>query len=122
MSAFIGEHRPLEHPITDAEVERPLNRHSNSRANGRDELSGELLKCGSEILTKPTADIFNRALTEQQTLSQLSKSGKPVGALTSLRPIVLLKALTEALSLVVLARRADNVDAFPFWNAMRSST
>ena len=42
----------------------------------------------------------------------LSKPGKPVEAMTSLRTIVLLNALRKTLSLVVFARIADKVDAF----------
>ena len=72
------------------------------------------------MVVNPIADIFNSALTEQQTLSQLghgvlillSKPGKSVGAMTSLKQIVLLNALRKTLSLVVRARIADKVDAF----------
>ena len=73
-----------------------------------------------EILAKPIADIFNRALTEKQTLSPLgqgvlillSKPGKPVDAMTSLRPNVLLDVLRKTLSLVVFARVVEKVDVF----------
>ena len=74
-----------------------MNRLNNNRASGSDELPGELLKYGSSVIAKPIANIFKRAITEQQTLSQigqgiiilLPKPGKPVGAMTSLRPIVI---------------------------------
>ena len=42
----------------------------------------------------------------------LQKPGKPVGPLTSVRPIVLLSALRKILSLVVLSRIATKVDNF----------
>ena len=42
----------------------------------------------------------------------LQKPGKPVGSLTSVRPIVLLSALRKTLSLVVLSRIATKVDNF----------
>ena len=42
----------------------------------------------------------------------LQKPGKPVGPLTSVRPIVLLSALRKTLSLVVLSRIATKVDNF----------
>ena len=66
------------------------------------------------------ADIFNRAITDQEVLSQighgikiiLPKPGKPVGAMTSIRPIVLLNTLRKTLSLIVLSRIADKVDEF----------
>ena len=83
-------------------------------------LPGELLKHGSHVIAKPMADIFNRAITDQEVLSQighgiiiiLPKPGKPLGAMTSLRPIVLLNTLRKVLSLIVLSRIADKVDEF----------
>ena len=42
----------------------------------------------------------------------LQKPGKPVGPLTSVRPIVLLSALRKTLSLIVLSRIATKVDNF----------
>ncbi len=120
LSAFTGEPRPLNEPITESEVQHAMNRLNNNRASGSDELPGELLKYGSNVIAKPIANIFNRAITDQQTLFQighgiiilLPKPGKPVGAMTSLRPIVLLNALRKTLSLIVLSRIADKVDAF----------
>ena len=98
IAAFTGEPRPLQYPITASEVEHAMNRLNNNRASGSDELPGELLKHGSNVIDKPIADIFNRAITDQEVLSQighgililLPKPGKPVGAMSSLRPIVLL--------------------------------
>ena len=120
ISAFTGEPRPLKDPITESEVEHAINRLNNNIASGSDELPGELLKHGSTVIAKPIADIFNRAITDQHILSQighgiiilLPKPGKPVGAMPSLRPIVLLPALRNTLSLIVLSRIADKVDAF----------
>ncbi len=107
-SAFTGEPRPLNDPITESEVQHAMNRLNNNRASGSDELPGELLKYGYNVIAKPIANIFNRAITDQQTLSQighgililLPKPGKPVGAMTSLRPILLLNALRKTLSLL----------------------
>ena len=122
LSAFTGpgEPRPLNEPITESEVQHAMNRLNNNRASGSDELPGELLKYGSNVIAKPIANIFNRAITDQQTLSQigqgililLPKPGNPVGAMTSLRHRVLLNALRNTLSLIVLSRIADKVDAF----------
>ena len=120
ITAFTGEPRPLQYPITASEVEHAMNRLNNNRASGSDELPGELLKHGSNVIAKPIADIFNRAITDQEVLSQighgililLPKPGKPVGAMTSLRPIVLLNTLRKTLSLIVLSRISDKVDEF----------
>ena len=99
-----------------------MNRLNNNRASGSDALPGELLKHGSNVIAKPIADIFNRAITDQEVLSQighgililLPKPGKPVGAMTSLRPIglVLLNTLRKTLSLIVLSRISDKVYEF----------
>ena len=45
-------------------------------------------------------------------LTLLQKPGKPVGPLTSVRPIVLLSALRKTLSFMVLSRIATKVDNF----------
>ena len=53
ISAFTGEHRPLKDPITDSEVLHATNRLNNNRAS--DELPGELLTHGSNVIAKPIA-------------------------------------------------------------------
>ena len=65
------------------------------------------------------AVIFNQALEHHQplkighgTLILLQKPGKPIGALSSLRPIVLLTTLRKVLSLVVLPRITNKVDVY----------
>ena len=65
ISAFTGEHRPLNDPITESEVQHAINRLNNNRASGSNELPGELLKYGSNVIAKPIANIFNRAITDQ---------------------------------------------------------
>ena len=37
------------------------------RINNMSQLPGELLKYGSNVIAKPIANIFNRAITDQQT-------------------------------------------------------
>ena len=66
MTAFTGEPRSLKYPIAASEVELAMNRLNNNRASGSDELPGELLKHGSNVIAKPIADIFNRAITDQE--------------------------------------------------------
>ena len=93
ISAFTGEPRHLKDPITESEIQHAMNRLNTNRASGSDELPGQLLNHGSTVIAKPIANIFNRAITDQQILSQighgilivLPKPGKPVGAMSSLR-------------------------------------
>ena len=49
ISAFTGEPRPLNDPITESEVQHAMNWLNNKRANGSDALPGELLKYGSNL-------------------------------------------------------------------------
>ena len=72
MGAFAGE------PILESAVEQTMTILNNNIASGSDELPGELLNHGSNI---PIAHMFNR---------DLPKPGKPVGASTHLKPIVLI--------------------------------
>ena len=96
ISAFTGEHRPVKDSITKSKVQHAMNRLNNNRASGSDELPGERLKHGSNVIAKPIANSFNRAITDQYILSQighgililLPKPRKPVGAMASLRPVV----------------------------------
>ena len=71
ISAFTGEPRPLNDPITESEVEQSMNHLKNNRASGSDEFPGELLKHGLNIIAKPVGDVFNHAITDQHTLSEM---------------------------------------------------
>ena len=100
LTVFTGEPTPLTDPITAAEVTRAINKLNSGRASGHDNIPADLLKTTSDILGQPIAKIFNDALQQHDTLDigkgvmvLLHKPGKPVGPLTSLRPIVLLSAL-----------------------------
>ena len=57
ISAFTGEPRPLNNTITELEVQHAMNHLNNNRSNGSDELPGELLKHGSNVIPKPIANI-----------------------------------------------------------------
>ena len=77
------------------------------------------MKCESDSVHISVAAIFNQALEHHQPLEighgmliLLQKPGKPIGALSSLRPIVLLTTLRKVLSLVVLSRITNKVDAY----------
>ena len=65
ISAFTGEPRPLKDSITKSKAQHAMNRLNNNRASGSDELPGERLKHGSNVIAKPIANSFNRAITDQ---------------------------------------------------------
>jgi len=96
-----------------------MKKLNNARACGYDSLPGELLKYAADQLHAPLAALFNQSLEHGQPLELgrgililLQKPGKPIGALSSLRPIVLLTTLRKVLSLVVLARISSKVNSY----------
>jgi hypothetical protein len=107
---FIDQPSSLIQPISESEVIVAMKRLNNGRASGSDNLPGELLKYGVDLLAKIFADILNEALQSHSQIDVgkgilivLQKPGKPIGELSSLRPIVLL------FSLIVLARTSLQV-------------
>ena len=91
-----------------------ISKLNSGRACGHDDLPADLLKSTADLIAPAIAAIFNDALEHHESLDigkgVLQKPGKPVGPLTSVRPIVLLSALRKTLSLVVLSRIATKVD------------
>ena len=112
-----SDKKPLDKPITTTEVAQALKKIRNGRAVGPDGIPGELLKYGPVTLHASIANIFNQMFEEGEqlelgrgTLIVLPKPGKPVGPLSSLRPIVLLTTLRKALSLITLQRIRPNIE------------
>ena len=119
LPAFTGVPSPLTMPITPVEVQRAISKLNSGRACGHDDLPADLLKRTADLIAPSIATIFNDALEHHEPLDigkgvliLLQKPGKPVGPLTSVRPIVLLPALRKTLSLIVLSRIATKVDNF----------
>ena len=117
--AFTGVPSPLTMPIIPVEVQRAISKLNSGRACGHDDLPADLLKSTADLIAPSIATIFNDALEYHEPLDigkgvliLLQKPGKPVGPLTSVRPIVLLSALRKTLSLIVLSRIATKVDNF----------
>ena len=122
LPAFTGVPSPLTMPITPVEVQRAISKLNSGRACGHDDLPTYLLKSTADLIAPSIATIFNDALEHHEPLDigkgvlillqKPGKPGKPVGPLTSVRPIVLLSALRNTLSLIVLSRIATKVDNF----------
>ena len=73
----------------------------------------------TDVLAHTIAKIFNEALEVHEQLGLgkgvlilLQKSGKPIGPLISLHPIVLILVLRKTLSLIVLMRITPKIDAY----------
>ena len=57
---FEGPPRRLEKELTPEEIKNSLKMLNNNRAAGGDEIVGELLKYGAEVLSPEVADLFNK--------------------------------------------------------------
>ena len=126
LPAFTGVPSPLTMPITPGEVQRAISKLNSGRACGHDDLPADLLKSTADLIAPAIAAIFNDALEHHESLDTgkgvlilLQKPGKPVGPLTSVRPIVLLSALRKTLSLVVLSIIATKRGQFPVPTTVR---
>jgi hypothetical protein len=117
--AFPDEPRPMSAPITHDEVQIAINKLKNRKAAGLDGISAELVKYGPPELSQMLADLLNMSLERNEDLglgvgilTTLLKTGKPVGPVENIRPIVLLPLLRKILSLIVLARMRTPINAF----------
>ena len=111
--------QPLEKPIESSEVNAAIRKLKKRRAIGLDNLCAELLKHGPPELSDILADIYNKAMARGEDLGlglgklvTLPKPGKPAGPVKNIRPIVLLPLLRKLLSLIILERIRQPVDAF----------
>ena len=117
LPAFTGVPSPLTMPIT-VEVQRAISKLNSGRACGHVDLSADLLTTTADLIAPSIAAIFNDALEHHEPLDigkgeliHIQKPGKPVGPLTSVRPIVLLSAFRKTLSLIV--KNSDESGQFP---------
>ena len=120
LNPFIGSPRPLNQPVTAAEVAKALGSLNNGRASGPDSISNELLKYAASAISTPLANIINMMFEQHIALDSLGKGilialpkpRKPLGPLSSLRPIVLLNCTRKVISLVALHRIREKVNIF----------
>ena len=120
LSPFVNPGQPLNQPITASEVESTMKLIQNGRAPGSDGVSNELLKYAARTLSKHFAEIINAIFKQHIALEALGKgilvalpiSGKPLGPLTSLLPIVLLNNVRKIVSIIILQCIRPKVNAF----------
>ena len=93
ISPFQGTPRPLNQPISAAEIRTSFNSLRNNKAPGDDQLNPELLKHGTSLLDEVIANTINNAFSNHQELDinigvliAIQKPGKPMGPPNNLRP------------------------------------
>ena len=69
LPAFIGEPRPLDHPISVAEVSCAASKLKSNRATGPDQMQNELLKYADPIVYTLYEDTINDSLATIDTLN-----------------------------------------------------
>ena len=120
LDPFDGPARPLDTPITTAEVTKAAKTLKNGRATGPDGIQNELLKYGGEALHSTYSDIINRCFETnthldavgEAVITPLQKPGKPKGPLKNIRPLTLSNAARKILSLIALRRIQRQVDNY----------
>lgn len=119
LEPFITDPAPLNQPISPNEVESVVKKLKNNRACGHDNVPNEFFKHSPPSLHTFVAQIFNRAFETNQDpalgfgiLIPLPKPKKPIGIMSSLRPIILLDTMRKILSLITLERARPAFDAF----------
>jgi len=120
LQAFIGDGRCLDIPITCDEVKKAAQSLKNNKATGPDKVYNEWLKNAGTKFWSKYAEIINSALETnsfpdvigEAIITPLPKPRKPAGLVTSLRPLCLSNGARKILSMIVLKRIEDKVDAF----------
>ncbi|MDA8031204.1 MAG: hypothetical protein MPK62_08780 [Alphaproteobacteria bacterium] len=95
LESFTGDPQPLNIPITASETQAALLSIKNGRAAGPDNINNELLKYASGSISVYLSNVINMMFEQHLTLDSLGKGTlialpkpkKPVGPLSSLRPI-----------------------------------
>jgi len=116
---FVGTPKPLERPITAAELESCFKRLNNNKAPGPDGINPEFLKHGGTALATAFSQCLNRMFEEHSPIDlgegiliPLQKPNKKRGPPGNLRPIVLLSSIRKAVSLLTLRRIQPVVDVY----------
>lgn len=117
LAPFAGTPSPLSVPISFEEVDDALRTLKCNKAPGPDDIAAELYKCAGRPCIWEIVSILNDAFASHTdidvgsgVLCPISKPGKPKGPCTSLRPVILLKAIRKVLSLVVLKRLSPKLE------------
>ena len=119
LDSFTGTKRKLNQPITLEEVQKCSKKLKNNRAPGYDEIPGELIKYGPDLLHEEIKTILNNIFEKHETiptnhsiLLPLPKPKKPKGPTKNLRPINLLPSIRKILSLIILERIQSKIESY----------
>ena len=116
---FIKPLLKLQNSITTIEVTKAINKMSNGKSPGEDEISVELIKYAPEIIKSEIAIILNDHIENSSELdlgkgllAALWKPNKEKGHVKHLRPIILLNTIRKLLSNITLTRIKLNLEKF----------
>ena len=116
---FVGEGRKLRNEITAEEVKKAVNRMTNNRAPGKDNINIELIKYAPQIVHDEIKNILNDAFENNTNINigdgillPIPKPKKTKGPVTNLRPITLLESIRKILSKILINRSDDQVDQY----------
>ena len=120
LEPFEGPPRPLNTPISPAEVAAASKSLKNNRATGPDGVQNELLKFGGDTFYETYSNIINDCFETnthlkavgEAVIAPLQKPNKPKGPLKNIRPLTLSNATRKILSLVTLHRIQCQVDYY----------
>ena len=93
----------MKTPFTSGEVQAAIKQLQNNKRAGGGNIKAELLKYGTENITKEIATIYNEIAIHSNKINQwvinsIQKPGKPKWPIENLRPIALLSALRKILA------------------------
>ncbi|MCP3927643.1 MAG: hypothetical protein GY705_00905, partial [Bacteroidetes bacterium] len=104
--------KEMNKPFTTEEIKNATQKLKNNKSPGLDELLGEQVKFGPDIVHCTIAEILNAAAKTGEhpdelntgLLNPLQKAGKKCGPCENLRPIILLSILRKILAICLLDR------------------
>ena len=111
--------KEMKIPFNNEEIQIAINQLQNNKSAGRDNVKAELLKYGTEEISKEIAIVYNEIARTgvypkeivQGVITAIQKPGKPKGPIENLRPITLLSMLRKILAICLKKRIINKIDA-----------
>ncbi len=120
IAAFAENSSPLTIPINAHEVKAAAEALKNGRATGPDKIPSELIKYSNNTVFERYAQCLNAAFETNTVINSIGKGNitplqkpkKPLGPVTSLRPLTLSNCSRKLLSMITLKRVQNKLDSY----------